>query len=945
MLSQSSRWPVVSGVVPFQSDPFTRRTETGSGPWETLRPGSTVILGPDSGSAATALATGTGKTRLAAAFATRMWAAGDIDLLVWLEAGSRDAIFAGYVQALTDIRVAGPPGRPEAAAARFLTWLAETGRRWLVVLDGLTGRDDADGLWPHGPSGQTVVTTDLAGLRPGRIMAGPGGRPGAGRGGAAPEVVRIGVPAFSPREALDFLADRLNDDPYRSAGALDLAVTVRCMPIALALAVSYLLDTGQDCRQYRLALDRHRRADAGETEASLAASWMLAAERAMQFPPTELVWPALKLAAVLGPGWIPGAVLTSNAACAYLTGRNDVTSADQAGVRATFGNLQQVGLVAIEPADETRTVRMPAALQASVRQVMGPAEIRGAVHAAADAICQVWPAGGTQPRLQQALRESAMSVWRHDDQALWMSGRHPMLVRIGQNLDESGMAETALSYWRDLSARCGRYLGARSPVTFQVREWHAAAALAAGHADEAVGLLEQLAADIDDTAGSASPQALATRQTLVRALRTGGRLSDAIGLGNRIAADSDRMLGPAHALTTAILCELARAYDAAGQYSGAIGALERCVALRAQTLGLMHADTLAARHSLAHAYRRDGRGKDAIRLYQDAFGQLAAAGRRHSRTRLPRGRTWRSATTRPAQPDEAVTTLERALADWGRVPGSDAASTLRARANLAAICCQSGRLKEAIQLYQGTAKDLERIRGGAHPELFGARRNLAAAYHKARRLPEAVELGAATVDGCEQFLGPGHRETLAARANLAHAYHATGQLKRASAHFDRALRDCERALGPADPLTIAVRDLRVRYLAGRQGAAPIVSPPTELPGRSPGPARARAGRVAPVRAGQIRRGRTGRGPSPWPMRRRSRGRTSPSRHRWRRPRRARAVRSSNRRRGRPGWRSTSGCRRRRGPRTPWRPPTSAPRSCPCRAGSRRNRWSARQGSR
>ena len=835
MLSQSSRWPVVSGVVPFQSDPFTRRTETGSGPWETLRPGSTVILGPDSGSAATALATGTGKTRLAAAFATRMWAAGDIDLLVWLEAGSRDAIFAGYVQALTDIRVAGPPGRPEAAAARFLTWLAETGRRWLVVLDGLTGRDDADGLWPHGPSGQTVVTTDLAGLRPGRIMAGPGGRPGAGRGGAAPEVVRIGVPAFSPREALDFLADRLNDDPYRSAGALDLAVTVRCMPIALALAVSYLLDTGQDCRQYRLALDRHRRADAGETEASLAASWMLAAERAMQFPPTELVWPALKLAAVLGPGWIPGAVLTSNAACAYLTGRNDVTSADQAGVRATFGNLQQVGLVAIEPADETRTVRMPAALQASVRQVMGPAEIRGAVHAAADAICQVWPAGGTQPRLQQALRESAMSVWRHDDQALWMSGRHPMLVRIGQNLDESGMAETALSYWRDLSARCGRYLGARSPVTFQVREWHAAAALAAGHADEAVGLLEQLAADIDDTAGSASPQALATRQTLVRALRTGGRLSDAIGLGNRIAADSDRMLGPAHALTTAILCELARAYDAAGQYSGAIGALERCVALRAQTLGLMHADTLAARHSLAHAYRRDGRGKDAIRLYQDAFGQLAAAGPAARSDAATARENLAVGYYQAGQPDEAVTTLERALADWGRVPGSDAASTLRARANLAAICCQSGRLKEAIQLYQGTAKDLERIRGGAHPELFGARRNLAAAYHKARRLPEAVELGAATVDGCEQFLGPGHRETLAARANLAHAYHATGQLKRASAHFDRALRDCERALGPADPLTIAVRDLRVRYLAGRQGAAPIVSPPTELPGRSPGP--------------------------------------------------------------------------------------------------------------
>jgi tetratricopeptide (TPR) repeat protein len=111
------------------------------------------------------------------------------------------------------------------------------------------------------------------------------------------------------------------------------------------------------------------------------------------------------------------------------------------------------------------------------------------------------------------------------------------------------------------------------------------------------------------------------------------------------------------------------------------------------------------------------------------------------------------------------------------------------------------------------------------PTRSGARWNLAAACHKARRLPEAISLGEAALAGCEQFLGAGHRETLSARANLAHAYHAAGLLKRASAHFDRALRDCEQSVGPDDPLTGEVRVLRKRYLAGRQGAAPIITGP------------------------------------------------------------------------------------------------------------------------
>ena len=91
--------------------------------------------------------------------------------------------------------------------------------------------------------------------------------------------------------------------------------------------------------------------------------------------------------------------------------------------------------------------------------------------------------------------------------------------------------------------------------------------------------------------------------------------------------------------------------------------------------------------------------------------------------------------------------------------------------------------------------------------------------------PITIGLGETVLADCERFLGPGHWETLSTRANLAHAYHSAGKLKRASAQFDRALRDCEQALGTDDTLTGEVRVLRNRYLAGRQGAAPIITAP------------------------------------------------------------------------------------------------------------------------
>jgi tetratricopeptide (TPR) repeat protein len=828
MQPQSKVWPVVSGIVPSLAEGYIQRSKTGQGPWDALRPGLTVILGPDGDHRASATRCGgTGKTQLAAAFARELWTSRGLDLLVWLDAGSRDSIVTGYARTLAEIRVAAPVGKPEAAASRFLTWLADTARRWLVVLDGLTESADAEGLWPQGPSGQALITTTLARLNP------TPARPGTSAAPPNPEQLSVSVPSFSQREGIEYLAGRFNQDPYQASGSLDLAIAMNLLPVGLAIAVTNMLDSGQDCGQYRMAYEKYRRDRAdGAASDPLAAAWMLAVDRAGQFGSAELAWPALKLAAVLGLPWIPGAVLTSSAACAYVTGRQFVSQGDKASVQTAFSNLERIGLVTIEPDDEVRTVRMPAALQSYVRQVMGTADVRQAVQAAANAISEAWPEGGSQADMEQALRDCATSVRRCDDQPLWNPRCHPLMIRVGESLDDAGMAETAVSYWRDLAGRSAKYDGARSLLTFQLRERLASAAAMAGYIDEAIGLREELAADIDEVAGPTHPQTIGAQASLARVYRTAGRLSDAISLGTRVAAVSEQVFGPAHAQTTESLYELGRAHSAAGQYREAIDVFQRCLALRAQTIGLMHRDTLSVRRQLAEAYRHAHRGNEALRLYQTALAQVeSAVGAPH-----PDAITAREhlaiAYYHAGQTDQATAAFEQALAEWRRVPGTGPESTITAQANLAAIYCLTGRLKQAIRLYQSELADLERTHGPDHLDNLRARRNLAAAYHKAKRLPDAIELGQATLGDCERALGTGHPETLTTRANLAHAYHATGQLKRASAHFDRALRDCEQALGPDDPLTSAVRQLRKYYLSGRQSVTPIVAPPELL--SSPG---------------------------------------------------------------------------------------------------------------
>src|SRR5215831_331338 len=328
-------WPVLSGLMPPLADSYTPRTESGLALADSLRPGETVVLvTADDAARALGAMGGTGKTQLAAAIARMLWDQQAVDLLVWVTASSRDGVLTGYAQALSDVGAPDPGQGPAAAASHFLAWLAGTGRPWLAVLDDLTDPAVLEGLWPWGASGRVMVTTN---------------RPDTALQARSPRVVKVGP--FSRRESMNYLSTRLHEEPDRWIGALDLAIDLGFLPIAMSQAGAVMAEARIDCREYRTRFTELRQrltVEAGAPCPALAATGALAFDLADQLPPAGLARPMLALTSVLDPNGIPGAVLTSPASCAFLTQLRGGAPVDDMQARAAVHTLSRLGLVAID---------------------------------------------------------------------------------------------------------------------------------------------------------------------------------------------------------------------------------------------------------------------------------------------------------------------------------------------------------------------------------------------------------------------------------------------------------------------------------------------------------------------------------------------------------------------------------------------------------------------
>jgi hypothetical protein len=660
---------VVVGKPPALADAFQERPALRD---RLVRePGVQVLVGDG----------GTGKTQLAAAsFAA---AVGAVEVAMWVTATSRSEVVSAYARGHAAIHATATPadsGEAELLADRTLAWLSGTSVPWLVALDDVADPADLMGLWPAGPAGRVLVTT----RRRDAAMVGKG--------------TVVDVDAFTASEAVNYLGTKLSGLPGLPARVLDeaaeLAADLGYLPLALSHAAAAVINDGISCADYRLLLsDRNRRlaevlpydpTEAGDQYTrTVASTWSLARERADRLAPVGLAGLMLDLVGFLDSNGVPEAVLTSEPVRRFLSTGGTIPVGQ---ARRVVRNLWRLSLVAHDPDDDARSVRIHALAHRAGREQVPSNVVDVVVRVAADALTELWPDVGAGTPLGQVLRANATMLVHHRSAALWEPERHPLLFQLGSGLIASGMTTSAVTYFGELTEEAVRRLGPLDPFTLTARHM-----LASARADTAANSVSaeaeaEFAAVLDargQVLGAQHPDTLASAYEVAWWHGMAGDPAGAVVLFGPVCAARSRVLGPEHPDTLRTRNSIARWKGQAGDMAGAVGAFEELLADELRVLGPEHPDTLATRNNLAHVHGLAGdpvRAAAAVREVLDA--RIHVLGPDHPRTLATREHLamWLGEAGDPL----AASALQKAvLADELRVLGPDHPRTQRARTRLA----------------------------------------------------------------------------------------------------------------------------------------------------------------------------------------------------------------------------------------------------------------------
>ncbi|MET8539765.1 tetratricopeptide repeat protein [Kitasatospora sp. NPDC004799] len=627
------RWPVVIGRIPPKATAFQPRAELRREIDEARGEYGTVVL-----SQVLAGGGGVGKSQLAAHYARAAVEAGT-DLVLWADAAEPSAVTDLYARAAVELRVPGASGEAEQDAERFLAWLAATERGWLIVLDNTT-EHTPEQLWPvtsRGGRGRVIATTRHRGA--------------ASTGG---DRVLVDVTTYSPAESAAYLGERLERAKcarFLDGHAAELAEELGHLPLALAHAAAYMVNTRRSCGRYlELFRDRSRsldavlpaRAGADGYRGPVTAALLLALDAAQQEEPVGLTGPVLQLAALLDPAGHPQALWGTEAVLDHLGGVHGapVTADDALDALAVLHNYSLVTLT--ETADREVTLH---ALTARAALDLRPDTARTAL-AAADALLELWPSADYDVEgLAATLRANTDVLAGHSmaDLIPPSLGVHPLLFRCGTSLKRAGLYTTGIQFLDSLCTMSERLLGSDHLDTLTARNNLASTYWNAERIDEAMGLQEQVLADRRRLLDADAPAVLTARNNLAATYWDAGRTEEAMSLQEQVLADRHRVHGSSHPDTLTSGNNLAAMYWNAGRIDESTRLLEQVFADRHRVLGGDHPDTLISRSNLAAAYW--------------------AAGRH----------------------DQAMETIRRAAADLERVLGPDHPNTVLTRKNLLII--------------------------------------------------------------------------------------------------------------------------------------------------------------------------------------------------------------------------------------------------------------------
>jgi len=487
-------WPVRVGDPPRRAEAFQERPGPQAAVEQALARGVVTVIATSSSAP--------GGTQLALNAFDAACRDGT-DLTLWVPAGSRESVLSTYAlaRAATTPGATASCGRTVERARAFLAWLTSTDRTWLVVLDGVVEPDHLHNLWPSGPSGRVVVTTR---------------RPETVARGQEHTVVRTGP--FEPAESLSYLSTRLGTVGDLPVGVLDgateLAADLGQLPSALAQAASVVARTGTTCSGYRQLLAQRarshdtwmpgadvraspagpeptgtsRRAESDVDRRLLAASCLLAMERATEQDPAGPLPRLLRLIAVMDPAGIPEDLLTCGPVRTGLVpgpetgagrlrvlghrlrtatrpGRRQVP---EGAVRQALWHLHRFHLVDHDP--DVGIVRCGALTRQVVLGLLDPPERSALVRLAAHALDSAWPQTEGDPVLGRMLRSNVSALMSADPRTLWLPRPHPVLALLGRSLAEVGLAGEATDHLRRLADVAAELMGTDHPDVVRIRQ-------------------------------------------------------------------------------------------------------------------------------------------------------------------------------------------------------------------------------------------------------------------------------------------------------------------------------------------------------------------------------------------------------------------------------------------------------------------------------------------
>ncbi|WP_439657750.1 tetratricopeptide repeat protein [Lentzea sp. HUAS TT2] len=792
--------PHRAGVTPLPAASFQDREETTRLLVQALDRGDAAVLTGQSRvhTGVVSGLGGVGKTQVALDYAQRLWTAGEVELWVWVTAGSREAVVSSYARLAADLTGV-EDADPEDGARRLVEWLSAASVRWLVVLDDVQNPADLRGLWPPASAGGRVVVTTRrrdAALR------------GHGR-------CLVEVDVFTGQEAEAYLRSALADQPHLASGAAELAVRLGCLPLALAQAAAFMLDRGLSCSDYHARWASRRRSLVSllpeldglpdEHRATVATTWSLSVEQANRLEPVGIAGILLEVASVLDPNGIPADLFTSPPITDLLaSGTGGEVDAERAsdGLRC----LHRLNLITLNQGTVSAAVRVHALVQRATRDTLPALRLAEVTSAAADALMHIWPETERDTALGQVLRANTDALAEVAGEHLWTPDGHAVLFRVGSSLGGSGLVAEARDYFHLLHTTATRRLGPDHPDTLTTRSnlahWRGAAGDPAG----AATAYEELLTDHLRVLGPDHPDTLTTRSNLARWRGEAGDPAGAATAYEELLTDRMRVLGPDHPHTLTTRNNLAHWRGEAGDPAGAATAFDELLTDRMRVLGPDHPDTLTTRSQLAYWRGAAGDPAGAATAYEELLtDHLRVLGPDHPDTLATRSQlaSWRGAAGDPAS---AATAYEELLTDRMRVLGPDHPHTLATRSNLARWRGEAGDPAGAATASEELLTDHLRVLGPDHPDTLTTRSNLARWRGEAGDPAGAATAYEELLTDHLRVLGPDHPHTLTTRNNLARWRGVAGDPAGAATAYEELLTDHLRVLGPDHPHTLTTRN-------------------------------------------------------------------------------------------------------------------------------------------